>query len=216
MKNLRNFWSFSTAPMTLILALAIVAAAQSAGTTRPNPIDTMRTINDETYRELTNITRETKIRGADNSGAGRAARLKQIRDDFKSIQDINNRMMAQAWAGPEINFATTASMLNEINSRAVRLKTNLALPNAPGPKRNQPNVSEVEQFKSALLGMDRSLMSFVNNPIFRETKVVDVQIAARATQDLDYVIALSTDLKRVAGKLKDAKAAGVNKAQSSH
>jgi hypothetical protein len=216
MENLRNFWSFSIAPMTLILVLATAASAQSAGTTRPNPIETMRTINDETYRELTNITRETKIRGADNSEPGRAARLKQIRDDFKSIQDVNNRMMAQAWAGPEIDFATTASMLNEINSRAIRLKSNLALPNAAGPKRNQPNVSEVGQFKSALLGMDRSLMSFVNNPIFRETKVVDIQIAARATQDLDYVIALSTDLKKVAGKLKDSKAAGINKAQSSH
>lgn len=210
MKKTTGLWWI----LTIVALPVFVQQVSAQSASRRNPDDVRREIANDTWRELMKTDRERKI-FADESEPGRAARMKQIHDDFKSIQDINNRMMAQAWAGPEINFATTAVMLNEINSRAVRLKSNLALPDAEGPKRNQPNVSGVQQFKSALLGMDRSLMSFVNNPIFRETKVVDVKIAARATQDLDYVIALSTDLKKVAGKLKDSKAAGRNRAQSS-
>ena len=211
MKKTTGFWWI----LTIVAVPVFVQQVSAQSASRRNPDNVRREIANDTWRELMKTDRERKI-FADESEPGRAARMKQIHDDFKSIQDINNRMMAQAWAGPQINFATTASMLNEINSRAVRLKNNLALPDAEGPKRSQPNVSGVQQFKSALLGMDRSLMSFVNNPIFRETKVVDVKIATRATQDLDYVIAMSTDLKKVAGTFKNSKAAGIDKAQTSH
>jgi hypothetical protein len=205
MKNLRNFWSFSIAPMTLILVLAIAASAQSAGTTRPNPIETMRTINDETYRELTNITRETKIRGADNSEAGRAARLKQIRDDFKSIQSVNNKMMAEAWQNNAIDYARTSAMIADINAKASRLKINLALPEAGKLKRKNLTATGTKEFKSALLQMDHSLMSFVTNPIFQEQKVMEVGLATRASQDLESVIIFSADLKRLADNLKNSR-----------
>jgi len=54
--------------------------------------------------------------------------------------------------------------------------------------------------------MDRSLMSFVNNPVFRERNVVEVNLATQATKDLDDVIAYSANLKKIAANLKRAKA----------
>ena len=47
-------------------------------------------------------------------------------------------------------------------------------------------------------------MSFVTNPIFQNRNVVEVDLAARASEDLEDVITLSAGLKKVAANLKNS------------
>ena len=194
-RTLRGVWLIA-----LIPAFVIAASAQRGR--RPNPEGTRRAINDETYRELMNRERETKNSGHDNSDPTRALLVKQNGEDFKSLQNINNRMMAEVYAKDVIDYDRTSAAIAQINTKAVRLKNNLSLPDAKKVKIKDLTVSGVKEFKSALLLMDRSIMSFVTNPIFKERNVVEVESATQASQDLADIIRFSATLKKIADNLK--------------
>jgi hypothetical protein len=190
--------------LALIPVFAMVVAAQPG--TRRSTEATRRAIANDTFRELMKRERETLAGPTPRSEAERFAALKQVREDFRTIQDVNNKMMSQAWARENIDYEQTSSMLAEINDRAVRLKSNLALPQPDKIQHKSLSATGSKEFKSALLLMDRSIMSFVNNPVFRERNVVEVTQATQATRDLEDVIAYSANLKKIAANLKRSKA----------
>jgi hypothetical protein len=190
--------------LALVPVFAVVVAAQPG--TRRSTEATRRAIANDTFRELMKRERETLAAPTPKSEAERFAALKQVREDFRTIQDVNNKMMSQAWARENIDYEQTSNMLAEINDRAVRLKTNLALPQPDKVQHKNLAATGSKEFKSALLLMDRSLMSFVNNPVFRERNVVEVTQATQATRDLEDVIAYSANLKKIAANLKRSKA----------
>jgi len=198
MKNSRTLWLIGIA---LIPAFVVTASAQRAS--RPNPDATRSTINDETFRELMNMEREHKNPAGDNSETTRAL-LKQTTDDFRSIQSINNKMMAQVYATEAIDYDRTSAAIAQINTKAIRLKNNLSLPDPKDVKKKDLTVSGPKEFKSALLLMDRSIMSFVSNPIFQKPNVIEVESATRASHDLAEIITLSATLKKIADDLKSS------------
>ena len=55
--------------------------------------------------------------------------------------------------------------------------------------------------KAALLSLDGSIMRFINNPIFKNPGVVEVEQAARARRDLDTIIEFSQLIKKDAERL---------------
>ena len=190
--------------IALIPAFVVVASAQRGSASRPNPAGTRRTINDETYRELMNKERENKHPGKDDSDPTRALLIKQNGEDFKSLQNINNKMMAEVYATEIIDYNRTSAAIAQINTKAIRLKNNLSLPDVKNVKRKVLTVSGAKEFKSALLLMDRSIMSFVTNPIFQKPNVMEVESATRASQDLAEIITLSATLKKIADNLKSS------------
>jgi len=198
MKCIRRLETAIVIQSALIFLCAISVAAQG----RRNRDDTRRQIANDTFRELMKVQREIHAPNP-KTDEERAATLRQIREDFRTIQDVNNRMMARAWKSEKIDYDETSSMLAEINDKAVRLKNNLSLPHPEKLERQDVNAGGVKEFKSALLLMDRSLMSFVNNRIFREN-VIEVNLATQATQDLENVIGFSSKLRKIAANLKTA------------
>jgi hypothetical protein len=203
MKNSRTVgvWLIEIA---LIPAFVVAASAQRGSPGHPNPDATRRTINDETYRELMNRERENKNSARDDSDATRASLLKQNREDFKAIQNINNKMMAEVYATKGIDYDRTSAAIAQINTKAIRLKNNLSLPDAKNVKKKDLTVSGEKEFKSALLLMDHSIMSFVTNPTFKEQNVMEVESATQASQDLADIITFSATLKRIADNLKSS------------
>ena len=204
MNSNRRFHRLLVIGSALIPLFVIVVAAQPGS--RRTSEATRRVIANDTFRELMKRERETLTGPTPRSEAERFAALKQLREDFRAIQDVNNKMMSEAWARESIDYEQTSSMLGQINDRAVRLKSNLALPEPEKVQHRTLSAGGPKEFKSALLLMDRSLMSFVNNPVFRERNVVEVNLATQATKDLDDVIAYSANLKKIAANLKRAKA----------
>jgi hypothetical protein len=204
MKDLRKLRRVLIIVSVLGPIFVIEAAAQPGA--RRSPSDVRRVTANDTFRELMKAERETRNVPQPVLDAARLATLKQMKEDFRLIQDVNNRMMAAAWANEMVDYERTAQMLTEINSRAVRLKGNLALPQPENTKPKTVAASGLKEFKAALLAMDRSLMSFVTNPIFQERNVVEVNLATKATRDLEDVIAYSANLKKIAGHLKNEKA----------
>jgi hypothetical protein len=130
------------------------------------------------------------------------ALLKQTSDDFKAIQNINNKMMAEVYGTETVDYERTSAGIAQINAKAIRLKNNLSLPTPQKVKKNDLTVSGAKEFKSALLLMDHSIMSFVNNPIFQKPNLVEIESAMRASHDLAEIITLSATLRKIADNLR--------------
>jgi hypothetical protein len=133
----------------------------------------------------------------------RPAILKQIKEDFKNIQGLNNTMMANAWANEELDYGYISESVSQIKAKAARLKSNLALPEVKKVDNQQIEFAAggSKEFRLALLALDRSIMSFVTNPLFQKSNVVDVSLAAQASRDLRTVIDLCGSIKKTAGRL---------------
>ena len=133
----------------------------------------------------------------------RLAALKQIKEDFKNIQGLNNTMMANAWSREELDYDYISDKVSQIRAKAVRLKTNLSLPEAEDVEKKQLDsmVTGVKEFRAALLLLDRSIMSFVTNPLFKEGNVVEVNLATKASRDLETVVQLTNRIKKAASAL---------------
>jgi hypothetical protein len=129
--------------------------------------------------------------------SARMAMLKQIGNDFRELQKLNNKMMETTTAPGQMDYKNIARMLGEISGVASRLKSNLALPEVEPEKRKPAGleVSEPDQFGVELTKLDKTIMSFTTNPIFQKANVVDVQQAARASTDLSFIIEQSRTLK---------------------
>jgi hypothetical protein len=206
MRALGLWRAFFLVEIFVASASVSVTYAQQSGPNHPSPSENRRMVNDDTFRELMRVERETIHTSAATSDASRAAQLKQLREDFKTLQSLNNRMMAEAWSREQLDYSHIADMISEINGRAARLKSNLALPEPGSAKKinERLSISGLKEFRSALSLMDRSIMSFVTNPIFQRPNLVEIDLAKQARLDLESVISLSGDLKKITANLKNA------------
>lgn len=134
----------------------------------------------------------------------RQSRFKKIKDDFRDLQSLNNKMMADAWMQDALDYSSIADMVSKIRGKANDLKGGLALPEPEDPQAEvkTPAVTTVRQFREELLLLDKTLMSFVNNPVFRVANTMDVNLAKKASADLERVISLTLDVKQNAQKLR--------------
>jgi hypothetical protein len=115
--------------------------------------------------------------------------LEQIADDYKQIQLINNKMMGASMQAREPNYLNVSQSLSEIRKLANRLKNNLRLPNAETETKDEYKpATDAAQLKSNLLSLDKSIMSFVGNAIFKKPDVVNLEEAKNARRELETII----------------------------
>jgi len=130
----------------------------------------------------------------------------QIREDFTHLQLVNNEMMQTVFVKKNVDRKLIAATTAEINKRAARLSENLVLPRLDDKAKNQKRddacndsrLMEVDGgagLQAGLLKLDRCIMSFISNPLFKQPNVVDAQLALKARRDLDQIIRLSKQLK---------------------
>jgi hypothetical protein len=130
--------------------------------------------------------------------------MKQLADDFRNLQIVDNEMMSEAVASKGLNCEHLTRQVAQIKSRASSLKTNLALPDAPAAtsRKDQPDNLISDQFiRAELDSLDKLIRDFVTNPIFRESKVIDVNLSVQASQNLRSIMEVSEDVKRNANRL---------------
>jgi hypothetical protein len=134
--------------------------------------------------------------------------IAQIREDFVRIQVVNYDLSdalsrSSSSGGGSLDLKFIAKSVADIKKRARRLKDNMMLPETENVfERPQMEVApEAGQLKSSLSVLKKLIIGFVNNPIFRETNVVDVQLSAKAKHDLEDIIELSEQIKKSSEKL---------------
>ncbi|HKB67995.1 MAG TPA: hypothetical protein VKC61_19200 [Pyrinomonadaceae bacterium] len=132
--------------------------------------------------------------------------LAEVNDDMARLKTLNETISAQAAAtDQELNYKAILGDLAEINKRATRLSSNLALPSAEKDvKRNVVKAVGKGALQPTLLELNKLLDAFLNNPIFVDTGAIDMHLAAKARGDLDDIIVLSDKLRKSADKSSKA------------
>jgi len=174
--------------------------AQQSTRNKPSARDVVREIQRVDREQLLVMTPLPPTK----SDAARLALLKKIKEDFRALQNVNNKMMAEVFATDQLDYRHTSDMISQVRAKAVSLKTSLSLPTDNNAKK-QPSPNAIESLKdlrAALLVLDQSVMSFVNNPMFQKPDVVEVSLATKASRDLEAVISLSEDLKRLTARIE--------------
>ena len=190
--------------MKIVLMFLLVSAAQTVVVAQVDP----HVINNDAYRELLKKERERPITSArKTTPIADPAIQKQLNDDFRSIQEINNEMMARAFADPNPDSEAISLDVTRINERAQRLKKNLALPR--DPKSKVPDmtlrVANADDLKTALRTLHSQITSFTKNPLFQSEKLVDIDLGIKASRDLDAIILTSGKLMTICTDLKKAR-----------
>lgn len=200
---------------TFLLAITCVMAQQPGRSDRPlTPSERVqerqmrRQAQMETSAMIDALRRESRKTGEESRPQPVSVQIKQ---DFEQLQTVNNRMMATTFSNNVLDYGLIAEASTEIRKRALRLKSNLPLPE--GEKAEPPTAlqafEELDELdgtlvKPALLALDEMVMSFVTNPIFQHPDVIDLHQSAKARRDLEGIIKLSAKIKKSTEKLTKA------------
>lgn len=129
------------------------------------------------------------------------AAIELVKQDFKRIQIIRNKMVDYLLAKKPLDYKLVSEQTEEINKRAHQLKTFL-MPPVPDEKEQKTEVEyKPAEMKGALIKLCNTIFNFTENPVLKTPDVVDVQQSAKAGRDLLTIIELSGDIKRSAEKL---------------
>ncbi|HSE97036.1 MAG TPA: hypothetical protein VLD57_02125 [Blastocatellia bacterium] len=195
------------------LSLLLLLAALIAGLSLPvsgqrvrsrSTAGAAKARDNESYQRelrLKNLGKESSKKDNDEQ---KRILLAQIKEDFEQIQQINNETMRTVTTSQLLDYKLVSSTLEEINKRAKRLKTNLAIPNVESKSSEQADIENGEQLKESLNTLDDLIMSFVTNPLFQNPTVINLEHSTRAGRDLDGIIHLSQNVKKCAERLNKA------------
>lgn len=155
-------------------------------------IGSNQTRQDIQYREwaLRNIRRDTPIR---NDREILAFKL-QLKEDFRNLQLVNNELMSRVFSsklgGENISQKEIRNRLGEIRKLAKRLRLNLGIPEV---KSNETPANLA--LSPGLRLLDKTVMGFVENPLFQSTRVFDQELALQAGRDVSEILRLSDMLR---------------------
>ena len=189
------YWKIFSSSLLLLSFVYVNAQVP----TRTNPRDV---VIDANRQELDNLLLRKPILTAEDNSV-RQATLKQINEDFKAVQALNNQVMSKVTSAEQLDYKLISNKISELGSKATRLRKNLVLPKAEKPPKRFSAISTPDELKQGLLALDKVVMSFVSNPIFRQTQVIEVELAKQASRDLELLIKQSESLKKAASRLQN-------------
>ena len=195
------------AAVCLFTLTADSARAQQTTTGRPPPPGQRDPFAEVRERQQ----RETQLRSMEMLATGKpkerrgadAAAAEQLREDFKNIQILRNKLVRHLKSAQPLDYKFIAAETGEINRRAGRLKTQLLRAVAKDDRKEPEPPVEISdaQMKDALVTMCKRIDSFTESPVFKVPDVVNVEESAKANRDLRHIILLSGGIKRTAERL---------------
>ena len=195
----------STRPLIIVLAfvvlLPVLAATPALAQRNRTPKNSRGRTNEAALRDASREHMTEQINKVFEKQ--RISLLPQIKEDFARMQVVNNEMMRAVFDLNTLDYNNILDTSAEIRKRAGRLKTNLRLPALGDEEEKKPLhvPSDDAALKELLLLLDDSIMSFVKNPLFQKTEVLDTKLSAKASRDLKAIIELSGAIRQSVGRL---------------
>jgi hypothetical protein len=196
------------AAASILLFAAIAASAQGAppGAGAPGLVNPKGDTDAQTNREAKLRSAEVGATAEEINKQRLLAGIEQTKQDFKRIQFVRNDMVDDIVAKKPFDFKQISERADEVNRRAVRLKSYLMPPTPATPEgEKKPEEKEVsyteEELKGALVKLCNAIYSFTANEMFKNPGTLDTQKSLKAGADLISIIELSGNIKRSADKL---------------
>lgn len=146
-------------------------------------------------------TNSRKMRRIDNRTPTGRATLGEIKKDFVKIQLVNNELLQSVTSNNSLDYKYIADAATKIKALAGRLNSNFALGKSQTEDHPPEYEFSQEVLKASLFSLHSLVVRFVDNPIFRERGVFDIQQTKKAKQDVDSIITLTEQIKTIAKRL---------------
>jgi hypothetical protein len=196
---------FAAKPLTLLAVAALVCLAQARARAQAHPSPPPASPQQQNLDIREQQIRDLEVRKE------RAARdpqtiLTEVNEDLHRLQALNEEMARAGAAGQQPDYKYFLDSTAEVKKRALRLKTDLALPQgAKDEKEKRADLKEADngQLQPGLAILGKLLDGFLHNPIFSggDVGALDPHLTSQAKRDLDDIIALSEKLRKTADKL---------------
>jgi hypothetical protein len=146
-------------------------------------------------------TNSRKTRRVDNRTPTGRATLGEIKKDFLRIQIVNNELLQSVTSENSLDYKYIADAASKIKTLAGRLNSNFALGKSQTEDHPPEYEFSQEVLKASLFSLYSLIVRFVDNPIFRERGVFDIQQTKKAKQDVDGIMTLTEQIKTIAKRL---------------
>lgn len=184
---------------SICLLLLIQATAQQPANPRGMPPPLPNTPDSERNWERINDRRPRKW-GA-RTPSGRPV-LGDVRKDFVEIQNVTSELLSSITSQSSLNYKYVSDSASRIRTLAGRLNSNLAL-GKPQIEGEPPEVEYTDALlRASIFSLNRFVTRFVDNPIFKERGVFDIEQNRKAKQDIDGIISLSDHIKRITRRMR--------------
>jgi len=200
----RKSVALAFASVVLLLAMHVSSPAQQGAPMSPPPASH---IDPEAERIRDEQRREMQLRGLGTVAAREDERsvkaaVEQLNQDFKRIQVIRNEFAHAVKVEGVLDYKRISGQAAEVKKRALRMQTYLALRGEGEEKEREGQTGyDDREMKDTLVRLCKRIDSFVANPKFTSPDVVDVDGTARASRDLQEIIALSGAVRTSAERL---------------
>jgi hypothetical protein len=180
----------------IVFALVLFVGAAQAQGTPPRREDPLQ-------RKLQTVVQLEMLEAAMTrrpaSSTDRNSTLAEIKEDFWRIQLANDDLNTYLSSQNAIDSRLVAKTASEIRTRAKRLKENLALPRSEKDSGPQ-TVSAANDLRSSIVKLTNLIESFVSNPMLSQKHIVDATLSLQAGRDLEDIINVSAEIRKVAAR----------------
>lgn len=129
--------------------------------------------------------------------------LAQVQEDFTAIQVTNNELAEVLERKDPLDLNVVAKSVTEIRMRAVRLMENLTESKMKNREQTQAqNAATPSELKDRLQALDKLIVEFTHNRVFKEESADDAKLAKQALTDLDQIIKVSNGILASIEQLK--------------
>lgn len=176
-----------------LLFLISIVSAQVPTPVVNNEIRDNASIRSRTI-ELERVKRETRKLRYEISRE-REIKFAEIKEDFEDIQKLQLSIIKIYTTGKVINYAKLGETAAEMTRKAVRLNLNLFY--SDSAETNKKSFIEKENRKSVkdlIVELDEAIGTFVKSPIFKNIKLVDLEVSEKSRIELERILKISYSL----------------------
>lgn len=180
----------------------IVAAILTAQEVNPRGISPPRRNTPDNPEREANRDASRRADRIDSPSLDRRLTLIQIKKDFHQIQAVNDELQ-RITSNATLDYKRISDAASKIRALAGRLNSNLALGKSESKEARPQYEFNAMVLRSSLFSLHDLVVRFVENPIFRERDVFDIPETKRAKGDMDDIIFLSKQIKKIAKRLRE-------------
>lgn len=201
-----NASRYSLVAIPLLLLAAIPTFAQRPPTGPAPAIDKTNAVR---ARQQQESRREWQLRNfgkQPNASTDRRqldALMAQTEEDFNRILTLHNEFARLLASEKPFDYQFVSEATAEIQKRADRLQSTLALEQLPTDTPVVEKTEEIEaaHMKDAVVRMCKQIRSFVTNPVIENPSTVDAQNLSNARRDLESLIQISGHINKEATRM---------------
>lgn len=171
----------------------------------PYPVADLEIRDDSSIRrrslELERVKREGNTINPIESSREQQIKFAQVKADFESIQKLQTAIIKAYTTGKKINYDKICESAAEMTIKARRLDENLFNSKQIQKIKAVENPKQ-KSIRDLIIELDNSVGKFVGSPIFKNTKLVDLEISEQTRIDLENLLSLSETLSKESGKMR--------------